>query len=51
MSAENVAVRDPLLLDGVLERAGYVVLPDDFRELLRTVFSGKNLVAHGRKII
>jgi hypothetical protein len=38
-----------VLLDGVLEGAGYVLLPDNFRELLRTVFSGKNLVAHGRK--
>jgi hypothetical protein len=50
MTAENVAVGDPSLRDSVLERAGNVLLPDDFRELLRTVFSGENLVAHGRRI-
>src|SRR6185437_359521 len=50
MSAKNIAVGDSSLLDGVLERAGNVLLPDDFRELLRTVFSGENLVAHGRRI-
>jgi hypothetical protein len=50
MSAKNVSVRDPALLDSILERAGDVLLPDDFRELLRTIFSGENLVAHGRKI-
>src|SRR5207248_10523062 len=50
MSAEDVAVRNAVLLNGVLECAGNVVLPDDFRELLGTVFSGKNLVAHGREM-
>ena len=47
--AENIAVCDTSLLDGVLEGAGDVLLPDDFGKLLRTVFSGENLVAHGRK--
>ena len=50
VSAEDVAVRDTLLLDGVLQGAGDVVLPDDFGELLWPVFAGKNLVAHGRKV-
>jgi hypothetical protein len=50
MPAENVAVCDPALLDGILESPGNVLLPDDFGKLLRTVFSGENLVAHGRKI-
>src|SRR5262249_37293623 len=50
MPAENVAVCDPALLDGIFEGPGNVLLPDHFRELLRTVFSGENLVAHGRKI-
>ena len=29
MSAEDIAVRDALLLDGVLQRAGDMVLPDN----------------------
>jgi hypothetical protein len=48
MSAENVAVRDALLLDGVPERARDVVLPDDVSKLLRPVFSGENLITHGK---
>jgi hypothetical protein len=50
MSTEDVAVRDPALLDGIFKRTGNVLLPDHLRELLRAVFSGENLVAHGRKI-
>jgi hypothetical protein len=50
MPTENVAVGNPPLLDGVFKRPGNMLLPYDFRELLGTVFSGKNLVAHGRKI-
>ena len=48
VSAENVAVRDALLLDGVLQRAGDVVLPDHVGELLGPVFAGKDLIAHGK---
>jgi hypothetical protein len=44
---ENVAMRDALLFDGVLERAGDVVLPNDVREFLWPVFAGKDLIAHG----
>ena len=47
MAAEDVAVRNALLLDGVLQRAGDVLLANDFGEFLRTVFAGQDLVAHG----
>ena len=40
MSAEDVAVGDALLLDGVLQGAGDVVLADDVGELLGPVFAG-----------
>ena len=40
MPAEDVAVRDALLLDGVLQGAGDVVLPDNVSELLGPVFAG-----------
>ena len=39
MSAEDVSVRDALLLDGVLQRAGDVFLPDDVGKLLRTILA------------
>ena len=51
MAAENVAVGGASLLDGVLQGAGNVLLPDDLGEFLRTVFAGQNLVAHdGEKV-
>ena len=40
VSAEDVAVCDALLLDGVLQGAGDVVLPDDIGEFLWPVFAG-----------
>ncbi len=49
MAAEDVAVRDASLLDGVLQGAGDVVLPDHLGEFLWTVFARENLVTHGGK--
>ena len=43
---KNVRMCQAVLLDGILERAGDVILPDDFAERLGPVFSGKNRVAH-----
>ena len=50
MAAKDVPVRNALLLDGILERAGNVFLPDDIGELLWTIFAGENLVAHRQKL-
>ena len=49
MSTENIAMRNPLLLNGVLQGAGDVLLPNDFRKFLWTVFAREDLVAHGRR--
>ena len=46
MSAENIAVCRSSLLDRVLQRAGDVLLSDDFRELLRTVFASQDGITH-----
>ena len=46
MAAEDVAVGGASLLDGVLEGAGDVLLPDDLGELLGTVFSGQDGITH-----
>jgi len=46
MSAEDIAVRRAPLLDGILQCARDVLLANDVRELLRTVFSGKYGVTH-----
>jgi hypothetical protein len=46
MPAKDVSVRDSLLSDSVLQRAGYMILPDYVREFLGTVFSGENLISH-----
>ena len=43
-AAEQVGVRDALLRDGVGERLGDVLLPDDIGEPLRAVFSGYDLI-------
>ena len=40
MSAEDVSVRRPSLLQGVLQGAGNMFLPDDLGEFLRTIFTG-----------
>jgi hypothetical protein len=50
MTAEDVAVRDPPLLDGVLESPGDMFLPDYFRKFLRAVLPGENLIAHGNEM-
>jgi hypothetical protein len=47
MTAEDVAVRDALLRDCVLQSARYVLLPDHVGKALRTIFSSENLIAHG----
>ncbi len=49
VSAEDVAVRDPSLLNGVLQGSGDVLLPDDVGEFLRPVFARQDLITHGRK--
>ncbi len=46
VAAEDVPVRNPLLLNGIFQRASDVVLPNHIGELLWTVFSGKDLIAH-----
>ena len=48
MSAEDVAVRDALLRDGILQGAGDVFLADDVGKFLRPVFAGQDLVAHAK---
>ena len=48
VAAEDVPVGNPLLLNGIFQRASDVVLPNHIGELLWTVFSGKDLVAHRR---
>ena len=47
---EKIRLRQPVLPDGVLQRADNVLLPDDFIEGLRTIFAGENRVAHGRTL-
>src|SRR5437588_5490150 len=49
--AKNVAVRRPSLLNGILERAGNVLLPDYLGEFLRTVLTRQDLIAHGGQLI
>ena len=49
VSAEDVAVGDAPLLDGILQRAGDVLLPDHLGELLWTVFARQNLITHGEE--
>jgi hypothetical protein len=39
VSAEDVAMGDALLLDGVLQGAGHVLLTDDVGELLGPIFA------------
>src|SRR5437868_13704350 len=49
--AKNVAVRRPPLLNGILERAGNMLLPDHFGKFLRTVLTRQDLIAHGGQLI
>src|SRR2546426_4174604 len=45
--AKDVAVRRPPLLNGILERAGNMLLPDYLGKFLRTVLTRQDLIAHG----
>ena len=47
---EEVGVRQPVLLDGILERARDVRLPDEVVESLRPVFAGEDLIAHPKTL-
>jgi hypothetical protein len=51
MSTENVPVRNALLLDGMFQGAGDVLLPDDIFKALRTVLARQDLITHGSSII
>jgi hypothetical protein len=46
MAAENVAVGSAALLNGILQGTGNVLLSDDLREFLRTIFASQNRVTH-----
>jgi hypothetical protein len=48
MSAKDKTMGDTLLLDGILQGTGDVVLPDHLRKALRTIFARQYLVAHGK---
>src|SRR5439155_1164782 len=47
VTAKNVAVRRPPLLNGILERAGNMLLPDYLGKFLRPVLTREDLIAHG----
>ena len=49
MSAEDIAVRDAPLRDGVLQGTSDVLLPDHLGELLWPIFARQNLITHGRR--
>ncbi|MGH9602630.1 MAG: hypothetical protein ACRD24_09610, partial [Terriglobales bacterium] len=46
VSAEDIALGDPLLLQGVAQGARDVLLADDLGELLRTVLARQHLITH-----
>ena len=46
MSAEDVAVSGARLFEGILQRAGDVLLSDHLGEFLRTIFARQDGVAH-----
>ena len=48
---EKIGVREPILLDRVLQRPRDVLLADEIVERLRAVFSRKNLVAHAPNLV
>ena len=50
LAGKDVAVRDALLRDGVLERGADVLLADQFRKRLRPVFPGDDLVHGGMEL-
>jgi hypothetical protein len=39
MPAKDISMRNSLLLDGILQRAGDVLLPNDLRKALGAVFT------------
>jgi hypothetical protein len=39
VAAEDVAMRNPLLLNGILQCAGYMFLPNHLRKALRAIFA------------
>jgi len=45
---EQIGVSQTVLRDGIAERAHHVILAEHIGEGLRAVFTGENLVAHGR---
>ncbi len=49
VSAEDVAMRDAPLLNGILQGTGDVLLPDDVGEFLRSILAGEDLVTHERR--
>jgi hypothetical protein len=44
-------VREPILLDRVLQRSGHMGLPHEIVERLRTIFSREDLIAHATNLI
>ncbi len=46
VAGEDVAVGDPVLIERVNQRSGYVILACDVRKTLRTIFSRQYLIAH-----
>ena len=46
MAAEDIAVRNALLRDRILQGAGNVFLADNVGEILWPVFARQDLVAH-----
>src|SRR6478609_297866 len=46
VAAEDVAMRDPLLLNRIFQGAGDVFLTNHLGKTLRTVFTRQNLIAH-----
>jgi hypothetical protein len=44
-------VRNPFLVDRILERAGHVLLANDVRKFLGTVFARQDLIAHAECLI
>jgi hypothetical protein len=51
VAGKNVAMRDPLLLQRVQERARDMLLPRHIGKFLRTIFSSQNLVSHRMLIV
>ena len=48
---KKIGVREAILLDGILQRARDVLLPDEIVERLRPIFPRENLVAHATNLV